>query len=351
MARAKKTPKPLTKTLTFYNNKGGVSKTTTLFNVGAYLAKTGKKVLFIDADSQCNLTELFFANDTEYFDNPSKKLPGDSILDVFRPRLDGAAARINVENVNLAESNIYPKLFLIRGDIEFSAQAEPYFGTSINQAITTNINEKNTYISFRRLIKDLGQQLDLDYILIDLGPSTGAITRLAFLASDRFIIPVTPDRFCYLGINTLPKLIEDWIKHDKVILSTLEPYGIESDYGSPEFCGLINQNFQVHKSLIKESYQKWSKKIKTEIKSKLMGSSIIRIKQNLDDPIICSIENLGQLVPVSQMLGKAIFDLTQADSALASKSGIQFYGSVWEPWEKKIKAYHAEIQKITEAIE
>ncbi|MCU1772057.1 ParA family protein [Pseudomonas sp. 13B_3.2_Bac1] len=340
-----------TQTLTFYNNKGGVSKTTTLFNVGAYLSKLGKKVLFIDADSQCNLTELFFANDEEYFDNPNKQLPGDSILDVFRPRLDGAAARIDVRNISLAESNIYSNLYLIRGDIEFSAQAEPYFGTSINQAITTNINEKNTYISFRRLIEDLGKEFALDYILIDLGPSTGAITRLAFLASDKFIIPVTPDRFCYLGINTLPKLIEDWIKHDKIILDTLEPYGIESNYGSPEFCGLINQNFQVHKSLIKESYQKWSKNIKKEIKSKLMASKIINIKPGLSDPIICSIENLGQLVPVSQMLGKAIFDLTQSDSALASKSGVQFYGSVWEPWDKKINAYRNEIQKITKAIE
>lgn len=340
-----------TQTLTFYNNKGGVSKTTTLFNVGAYLSKLGKKVLFIDADSQCNLTELFFANDEEYFDDPNKKLPGDSILDVFRPRLNGAAARIDVDDIILAESNIYKNLFLIRGDIEFSAQAEPYFGTSINQAITTNVNEKNTYVSFRRLVKDIGEKLNLDFILIDLGPSTGAITRLAFLASDKFIVPVTPDRFCYLGINTLPKLIEDWIRHDRIILNTLEPFGIEQDYSTPEFCGLINQNFQVHKSLIKESYQKWSKKIKQEIKNKLMSSEIIKINQSLKDPIICSIENLGQLVPVSQMLGKAIFDLTQADSSLASKSGIQFYGSVWEPWEKKIKSYRAEIKKITEAIE
>ena len=340
-----------TTTLTFYNNKGGVSKTTTLFNLGVYLSKAGNKVLFIDADSQCNLTELFFANDTEYFDDPSKKLPGNSILEVFRPRLDGAAARIDVKSICAAESNIYKNLHLIRGDIEFSAQAEPYFGTSINQAITTNINEKNTYISFRRLVKDLGSQLKLDYILIDLGPSTGAITRLAFLASDKFIIPVTPDRFCYLGISTLPKLIEDWIRHDKVILSTLEPYGIESNYSTPEFCGLINQNFQVHKSSIKESYQKWSKKIKSEIRSKLMSSTLIRIKPKLSDPIICSIENLGQLVPVSQMLGKAIFDLTQQDSALASKSGIQFYGSVWEPWDRKIKSYSLEIQKIAKAVE
>lgn len=341
----------MTTTLTLYNNKGGVSKTTTLFNIGAFLSKNGSRVLFIDADSQCNLTELFFANNESYFDDPNSKLPGCSILEVFRPRLDGAAARIDVESLTIAESDLYKNLYIIRGDIEFSAQAEPYFGNAINQAITTNVNEKNTYVSFRRLVNDLGKSMNLDYILIDLGPSTGAITRLAFLASDKFIVPVTPDRFCFLGINTLPKLIEEWIKHDQIILSTLAPYGIESDYKTPEFCGIINQNFQVHKSQIKESYQKWSKKIKQEIKTKLMNSQIIRIRKDLTEPEICSIENLGQLVPVSQMLGKAIFDLTQEDSALASKNGVQFYGPVWQPWSKKINSYLLEIKKIAGAID
>lgn len=340
----------MTTTLTLYNNKGGVSKTTTLFNIGAFLAKSGKKVLFVDADSQCNLTELFFASNEKYFDDPNSKLPGDSLLDIFKPRLSGEAARIDVEEIELADSDIYENLSIIRGDIEFSAQAEPYFGNAINQAITTNMNEKNTYISFRRLVRDLGKHFDLDYILIDLGPSTGAITRLAFLASDKFIIPVTPDRFCYLGINTLPRLIENWLKHDDLITSTLSPYGIEDDYGTPEFCGIINQNFQVHKTVIKASYQKWSKKIKTEITSNLMKSEHIKVNENLVDPYICSIENLGQLVPVAQMLGKAIFDLSQEDSALASKSGIQFYGSVWKPWEDKISSYKSEIQKIYEVI-
>jgi chromosome partitioning protein len=52
----------MSKIVTMYNNKGGVSKTTSLFNLGAYLAQTGHRVLLADCDPQCNLTELFLAS-------------------------------------------------------------------------------------------------------------------------------------------------------------------------------------------------------------------------------------------------------------------------------------------------
>lgn len=344
----------MTEVITLYNNKGGVSKTTTIFNIGVYLAsRLNKKVLFIDTDSQCNLTELFFASDPEYYKNLSSELPGDSILDIYKDRLEGAAQRINVDKIKFAESKLYKNAKLIRGDIEFNSRAEPYFSSSINQAITSNVNEKNTYISFRRLVKDLSTHHRFDYILIDLGPSTGAISRLAFLAADKFIIPVTPDRFSFLGITTLPKILESWIDQDKLILNTLPPYGIEDSYTAPEFCGVINQNFQAYKSQAKESYQKWSRKIRSEIKSRILGSEKIKISRKIEkgnDPFICSIEYIGQLAPVSQILGKAIFDLNQADSALASSNDVQFYGNVWELWRKKIETYEGEIKKIVEAI-
>ena len=44
--------------ITLFNNKGGVSKTTTTFNIAWKLAQSGKRVLMVDADPQCNLTEL-----------------------------------------------------------------------------------------------------------------------------------------------------------------------------------------------------------------------------------------------------------------------------------------------------
>ncbi len=53
---ANKTKRVMITKIAFFNHKGGVGKTTSLYNLGARLAQKGKSVLLIDADTQCNLT-------------------------------------------------------------------------------------------------------------------------------------------------------------------------------------------------------------------------------------------------------------------------------------------------------
>lgn len=83
------------KIVTLYNHKGGVSKTTTTFNLARYLKKQGKKVLVVDADPQCNMTELLMCNIIAELDEEAettgevKELPGTSLLEILRPRFDG----------------------------------------------------------------------------------------------------------------------------------------------------------------------------------------------------------------------------------------------------------------------
>ena len=227
----------MTKIISLYNNKGGVSKTTTLFNLSVYFTTQRKRVLIVDCDPQCNITELFFASN-ELAQDPNKDLPGTSIYQAFLPRFVGKAASIEQSEIELIEHDIYKGLFIFRGDIEFT-RAETYFGTSWNQAVTENVHEKNTYVVFNKLLNNIGDCMSYDYILCDVGPSTGAITRTVVLSCDEIVVPLVPDRFCYQAVRLLGKVINEWITRHKQISETLSPFGIEPFDGNPKFAGAI----------------------------------------------------------------------------------------------------------------
>ncbi|WP_157660162.1 ParA family protein [Burkholderia ubonensis] len=340
------------KVFALYNNKGGVSKTTTVFNLAAFLSKRGRRTLIIDADSQSNATELFFASDEGFWDSASETLPGDSIYDALKPRLEGNASRVDVSKINLVKNARYENLYLLRGDLDFGAHGEAYFSSAVEQAITSNINQKNTYLCIRRLVRDLIDFHGFDHVVFDLGPSTGAISRLSLLACDGYFVPVTTDRFSALAVKSLPVVLENWFKHDKLVLSTMEPYGLESDYEIPVFCGAISQQFQMHRGRMKKSFERWSDRIKRQLTAGFLENDDLPksgfIKR---DPIIAQVENLGPLAPVSQLLGKAIFDITQEDTRHASMNGQVFYGAVFEPWADKIERYEGQMKKLARALE
>lgn len=113
------------KIITLYNHKGGVSKTTTTFNLCNYISGTGKKVLMVDADPQCNLTEIAMATIIKRLDEQSEKenlikdLPGSNILDVLNQRIKGDSAFIDLDKVEVCQ--VAEHLDLIRGSVDLSS--------------------------------------------------------------------------------------------------------------------------------------------------------------------------------------------------------------------------------------
>lgn len=342
----------MAKIITMYNNKGGVSKTTTLFNLGVYLSQLGKRVLLVDCDPQCNLTELFLASDPEV-EEPDKELPGTSIYQSLLARFKGEAGFIKPESVELIASKLYSNLYLFRGDLEFSL-AETYFGTAWNQAITENIHEKNTYVALYRLLRSLGDFHSLDYVLCDVGPSTGAITRMVVLSCDGILLPLVPDRFCNQAVKLLGRIIHEWIVRHQQISETLRPFNIDTFPGTPVLYGAISQNFKVHNNAkVKESYVKWQEKISFNIEHSLLSENGIVPAEGLNpkEPYVATIRDVSPLAPVAQMFGRAIFDIQREHTREASSTGHMYYGTVWEPWVTKMNDYKLEIEKIAEAIE
>lgn len=345
----------MTKIATFYNNKGGVAKTTTIFNLAVFLSKIrNKKVLLVDCDPQCNCTELFFCS-TENYDDPDTILPGTSIYEALKPRFDGDAARIDATKIDLATSHTYQNLHLLRGDINFS-RAEQHFSVAIAQAITESVHEKNTYAAITRLLRDLGNLHNFDYILCDVGPSAGSITRLVILACDGVFIPTAPDRFSFQAVQGMGTIFNDWLVRHEAVTASFEPFGLKAHFPKTKFFGAILNNYKIHRAGQKKaSYQKWETRLKDALISLLQNQELSRLAPTstdlLQNPFIASIRDVGPMAPVAQLVGKAIFDINQRDTELASSDGDYYRGAVWADWQRRMSDYQTEIEKIAEHLE
>jgi len=332
------------RTLTFYNHKGGVSKTTTTFNLAVFLAhRLEKKVLLVDADPQSNLTEQFFAPPSE---DPDRQLPGTSIYEALRPRFEGAAAKVNACDIELPAHEKYNNLRILRGDWNFSL-AERYFSNALALAITESVHEKHTYSTFHNLFTDLVAAHGFEHILIDLGPSSGAITNLALLSCDGYFIPVTPDRFCTQAVDALARLIRVWIERHERTIATFPAFGVATYPGKPLFLGAVSQNFKAYAGRTKKPYEYWEKEILRVLHDNLVTAVPT---QNDASSYVCSIKDFGGLAPVAHIVGKAIFDLDREDTKLASAGGEPWTGVALDSWLARAAEYGTEIERLAQVV-
>jgi cellulose biosynthesis protein BcsQ len=106
----------MAKTICMFNHKGGVSKTTTSYSLGWMLAEKGNNVIIVDADSQCNLTNLMLGEDLFekfYIDHPERNIKSG-----LSPAFD--AKPMMIEAVECVQRKENKRLFLLPGSFELS---------------------------------------------------------------------------------------------------------------------------------------------------------------------------------------------------------------------------------------
>jgi chromosome partitioning protein len=351
------------KIVTLYNHKGGVSKTTTTFNLATYLADTGKKVLMVDADPQCNLTEIALARKIQEIDEAAEKskaaqipeLPGTSILDALNQRIRGDVAHIDVSKVE--PSKIAKNLYLLRGSVDLSTIEDDLAEAHV-QRMSTRINLMRTYVSIGDFLTRIAKKDGYEYIFIDVGPSSGALTRAFFLVCDAFFIPVAPDRFNVQAIGTLSKIINRWITEHALIRSQYEQLGLPIRPGTPAFLGGIVQAFKLYGGKPKPGYTLWMKKLPVEIggplKAVLIKNAVVSknlyLPNNLNQ-IAVQIPDFHQLAPLMQEVGKAVFNITQDDTARITDSGKAWQGNNWTQAETRMADYKKRFKTLASILE
>ena len=175
-----------TPTIAFFNNKGGVGKTSLVYHIAWMLAEQSYRVVAADLDPQGNLSAAFLEEDRlEQLWPENQHLT--TIYGVLRPLHRGVG---DVESPVLEP--ITDRLALIPGDMALSRFEDEL---SANWPKCNDGDERAFRVTsaFWRVLQDGAEQQRADVILIDLGPNLGAINRAALIATDYVVIPLGPD--------------------------------------------------------------------------------------------------------------------------------------------------------------
>ncbi len=311
----------------------------------------------VDADPQCNLTEIALAPTIEKLDTKAattasakiQELPGSSVLDALNQRIKGDAAFIDLAKIKTHK--VGENLYLLRGSVDLSS-IEDELAEAHMQRMSMRTNLMRTYVAVGDFLTRLAEKEQFDYVFIDVGPSSGALTRAFFLVCDAFYIPVAPDRFNVQAIGTLSKVIDRWMTEHALIYKQYQELNLPIRIGKPAFLGAIVQSFKLYKGKPKPGFKLWMTRLPKEITKTLKpvmhkhesGNKLFL--PTATAAIAVEIPDFHQLAPLMQEMGKAVFNLKKSDTARISETGQEWIGNNWKQAEARMEDYRGRFKTL-----
>ncbi|WP_347138968.1 AAA family ATPase [Paracoccus sp. SSK6] len=333
------------KQIAIFNHKGGVAKTTMTFHLGWMLASLGKRTMLVDCDPQCNLTGVFLGDmDTEDypFESVSPQKPRN-IRDAVRPAFESRPYMI--EATELYRSPSRSDLFLLPGHVGLS-EYESQLAVSHELSNTLSALQ-NIPGALHHAIEKTGDRYDIDFALIDMSPSLGAINQNLFMTSDAFIIPMAPDLFSSMALRSLARTLPKWAEWGRKAAGNAILKGADYPFPdiTPKYLGSSVQNFRKRSRNNEEArpthaFQKWFDRLaetkSTELIAALKGSNMLLPKEVYEtagappEDFLMEIGSLDGLIATAQDLAKPVF-------AIDLDQDTNFRGKVAETYVEKIE--------------
>lgn len=298
--------------LTFFNNKGGVGKTSLVYHLSWMLSEQGLTVVAADLDAQANLTSAFLDEDEleqlwEIGRGPTTIYraiePLTRVGDIADPRI----------------KKVSQGLYLIPGDIALAS-----FEEILSEAWPASMSHANLYRPFRiltafsQVAQMAAEKVEADIILADVGPNLGAINRSALIASDNVAIPLGADLLSLQGLKNLGPTLESWRMLWEKRLGNWESQDFDLPKGRMKPIGYIMQQHSVRLSRPIRANDKWFNRMPAVYHEKVLGNSTTAAAPSQDEECLGIMKHYRSLIPMGQEARKPIFHLTSADGAIGS---------------------------------
>ena len=334
-----------------FNHKGGVSKTTTVFNVGWMLASKGHRVLLADFDPQCNLTGMVMGfkgvDDLATIYDPSK---ANNVRDGLAPAFESQPRQI--QPADCIEVSGVSGLYLLPGHIGL-AEYETTLG--IAQELSGSLLAlRNLPGSLRYLLDVTASSINAEFVLVDMSPSLGPVNQNLLTTSDFFVVPLHPDYFSAMALSSLAKTLPRWENWAKTA------YAIEAltkaDYPFPRphasFAGAVVQKYRPRNGGASKAFQKWIDELTEGLRTTLipeleragMLDSVSFQEKSGQAPWVPVLEvaDFNSLIAISQTHQVPVYAVTESQS--------EQQGSVWRQTQASMKSFEQEFSRFADKL-
>jgi len=298
-------------TLAFFNNKGGVGKTTLVYHLAHMLAELGHRVLAIDLDPQSNLTAMCLSErrlEALWSDEGERR----TVLGCVRPILRGTGD-IEVPHIELVHEN----LGLVPGDLGLSL-FEDKLSDAWPRSLDRDEAAYRTLSAFHRIATSAASALGGDLTIIDVGPNLGAINRAALLVTDHVVTPLAPDLFSIQGLRNLGPTLVSWRRSWSDRLERKPGDELELPPGLMNPLGYIVMQAGMRLSRPVRAYQRWVERMPGEYQGAMLGEGAVPPSTDEDPRCLGVMRHYQSLMPLAQDAGKPMFDLKPADGAIGA---------------------------------
>lgn len=310
-----------TPVIAFFNNKGGVGKTSLVYHLAWMYADLGTRVVAADLDPQANLTTAFLDEDRLEQLWPDGDHP-NTVFGCIQPLIQGIGdiAQPHLENV---DEGFQPTLFsgpiaLLVGDLLLSS-FEDELSDVWPRCLEGNPRAFRVTSAFWRIMQKAAEEHKADLILMDLGPNLGAINRAALIAADYVVVALSPDLFSLQGLHNLGPTLKKWRHEWKDRLARSNEINLPLPAGQIQPIGYVVLQHAVRMDRPVKAYDRWIARIPKEYKQYVLGQlDNNNVSVSNDQNCLALLKHYRSLMPLAQEAHKPMFHLKPADGAIGS---------------------------------